>query len=223
MMNQIRDRRVKDFLAARLYVITDRAMARERSYADIARQVCAGGGRLIQLRDKTTPFEDLVEAGRALVAVAREYDTLVIANDNPYLAREIGADGVHLGQTDVPVEIARDILGEEAIIGLSTHNFKQVLKAQKHPLDYIAIGPVFETMSKRNPDKTVGTDAVHWAVDRSSVPVAAVGGINAQNIESVAQAGADVIAVISAVMAADDIKSATADLLGQIHEARKSL
>ncbi len=113
-----------------LYVITDRRLARNRSYVDIVKAVVVGGAKIIQLRDKTTPFEDLLKIGPTLRSIAAEFGALLIVNDNPYLAKEINADGVHLGQTDMPPDIAREILGKKKLIGLSTHNKMQVLSAQ---------------------------------------------------------------------------------------------
>lgn len=220
-MNAALDKRLKILLASPLYVVMDQTLAGMISFAEIARRVFNGGGRVLQLRAKSTPFDDLVAAGRGLVAIAREYEALLIVNDNPYLAREIGADGVHIGQNDVSPEIARDIVGDGMIVGLSTHNINQVIKAQKRPVDYIAVGPVFSTSTKSDAEPTVGVDVLRWAAQHSTHPVVAIGGIGSGNIEAVAQAGADSIAVISAVMSAPDMARATADLQEQIRSVRK--
>lgn len=208
-------------MASPLYVITDRAQAGGLSFSEIGRRVFAGGGRLLQLRAKATPFDELVKAGLSLVALAREYDALLIVNDNPYLAREIGADGIHVGQDDVSPEIARDIAGDDVLVGLSTHSVEQVIKAQSRPVDYIAIGPVFATASKSDAERIVGVDGVRWTAQHSAHPVVAIGGIGPANIETVAQAGPDAVAVISAVMGAPDISRATAELHEQIQSARQ--
>lgn len=191
------------------------------SYPEIARAVFEGGCRLLQLRDKTTPFEELVIVGKIMLSLAREYDALLIVNDNPYLAREIQADGVHVGQTDVPVEIAREIIGNEAIVGISTHSREQILEAQTLPVDYIAIGPIFSTSSKKgNCFSPLGIGAVRWAVENSRHPVVAIGGIDESNIKKIADTGVNGIALISAVMKEKDKSLATSHLLGIIQQSK---
>ncbi|GAB4324615.1 MAG: thiamine phosphate synthase [Candidatus Sumerlaeia bacterium] len=220
-MSALKNQRLRRFRNARLYAITDQAMTGGLGLGEIARRVFAGGCRLLQLRAKTTPFEELLAVGRAMTALAREYEALLIVNDNPYLAREIGADGLHIGQNDVSVEIARDIVGSDLLIGLSTHNAEQVLRAQSQPLDYIAIGPVFATSSKPDADPPLGVDAVRWVVAHSRHPVVAIGGITGENISDVVQTGVDAVAVISALMSASDLTRATTELLEQIRNAKK--
>jgi thiamine-phosphate pyrophosphorylase len=219
-MSSIHKKRVKTLMEALLYVITDREMANDAAFTEIARQVFAGGARLLQLRAKMVPFDELLSAGKSLVALSREYDALLLVNDNPYLARDIGADGVHLGQEDVPIEVARDILGPDAIIGLSTHSYEQILRAQQKPIDYIAIGPIYPTTSKANAERPMGVEAVEWAARQSVHPVVAIGGINKSNIAEVARAGADSVAVISAVMSAPDLARASSELIDSIKSAR---
>lgn len=197
-----------------LYVITDIKMAGERSYAEIVRSTLLGGARIIQLRDKITPFSELVEIGKELKRLATEFDALLIVNDNPYLAGEIDADGVHLGQRDMPVDIAREIIGKGKIIGLSTHNRQQIKQAIAMPeIDYIGIGPIFPTRTKESEFPTLGVEIVSWAKENVSLPFVAIGGINKDNIAEVVKAGARLVAVVSAVMKAEDITAATRELL----------
>lgn len=188
-------------------------MTKGRSYPEIVLQALRGGARIIQLRDKTTSLEELIKIGRRLKSLTAEYNALFIVNDNPYLAQAIGADGVHLGQLDMPVDIAREIVGKDKIIGLSTHNFRQITNAVKQgEVDYIAIGPIFPTDTKKQEYPPLGVEVLRWAATNLSLPFVAIGGINKHNIVEVVEAGARLVAVISAVMQAPDITQATQEL-----------
>jgi thiamine-phosphate pyrophosphorylase len=207
-----------------LYPITDKALAGNRPYVEIVREVLLGGARIVQLRDKRTPFEELVEIGRALVVLVREFDALLIVNDNPYLAREIDADGVHLGQLDMPVDIAREVVGREKIIGLSTHSKEQAIVAQFMDVDYIGIGPIFPTTTKVSEHAPLGCGVVRWAARALETPFVAIGGINRENICEVVEAGARNVAVISAIMAAENIRDATRsfiEAIGSVNTPRR--
>jgi thiamine-phosphate pyrophosphorylase len=195
-----------------LYVITDKALTGNRPYMDIVRAVLLGGAKVVQLRDKTTPFEELVEIGRTLMALVSEFGALLIVNDNPYLAKEIDAHGVHVGPHDMPVDIAREILGPKKIIGLSTPTRASAIVAQYMDVDYIGLGPIFPTTTKVSEHKPLGCDTLRWAVKTLETPIVAIGGINHENILQVIEAGARSVAVVSAVMAAADIRDATRGL-----------
>lgn len=215
----VKYRHRKILYEAGLYVITDIQMAKGRSYPEIVLQALRGGARIIQLRDKTTPLKELIEIGKRLKNLTAEYNALFIVNDNPYLAQAIGADGVHLGQMDMPVDIAREIVGENKIIGLSTHNFRQITNAVKQgEVDYIAIGPIFPTNTKKQEYPPLGVEVLRWAATNLSLPFVAIGGINKHNIAEVVEAGARLVAVISAVMQAPDITQATQELCEIIYE-----
>ncbi|MFH0793591.1 MAG: thiamine phosphate synthase [bacterium] len=203
-----------------LYVIADADLASPASYPEIARQVFQGGARVLQLRDKKTPFEELVKTGRLLRALADEYGAALIVNDNPYLAREIDADGVHLGQEDTPVEIAREIVGPEKLIGLSTHNAFQAIQAQSLEVDYIGLGPIYATKTKKQPHPPLGGKVVRWAARDLRVPFVCIGGINLQNLEPLLEAGAMNFAVISAIMSSGDIEGSTRSLVEAIQRHR---
>jgi len=188
-----------------VYAITDRDMAGGLTHAEIGERLIEGGVRVIQLRDKTTPYEILVEDARRLTALARPRGVSIIMNDNPYLTRDADADGVHLGQNDCPVEIARDIIGPEKIIGLSTHTRLQALRAQELDVDYIGLGPIFTTNTKRQGYLPLGLATIRWAAEKLRVPFVAIGGITTERIADVFAAGARHCAMISAIMKSDDI------------------
>ena len=157
-----------------------------------------GGAALIQLREKYAAPNDFYEAAQAALSIARRRGVKIIINDRADIALALKADGVHLGQDDLPPEAARRILGENAIIGFSTHNLEQVRAAVKLPINYLAFGPVFTTTTKENPDPTVGIENLKMI--RQSIgdfPLVAIGGITSANYREVLQAGADSVAVIS--------------------------
>ncbi len=204
-----------------LYVITDLRMAAPRSYHQIVREVLLGGANVIQLRDKTTPFETLVEVGRKLKSLFAEFGATFIVNDNPYLAKEIDADGVHIGQEDIPVDIAREIVGADKIIGLSTHTKQQAIQAMFLDVDYIGVGPIFPTITKQTPYAPLGVEMIKWIAREVRLPFVAIGGVSAQNITQVSTAGPGAPAMVSAVMKAPDLTVATYELIHIIEKARR--
>ena len=204
-----------------LYVILDSTMS-GLSHPEAARQALAGGAKVLQLRDKGARFEDLLEAGHELRALTKAAAATLIINDNPYLAKEIGADGVHLGQEDFPVYIARETLGPDAIIGISTHTKQQALAALTLPVNYIAVGPVFATTTKPTGRKPVGADHVRWVKEHVKMPVVAVGGITAAAIPELIRAGADNVAVIREIMGSGGIESKVRELSQLIAAAKAS-
>ena len=201
-----------------LYAITDLKMAEGYDYPQIFEALLKAGVKVVQLRDKTTPFEELVSIGKDLKDLTQYFDAQLIVNDNPYLANAIDADGVHIGQEDCPIEIARDIIGPDKILGISTHNVPQAIKAQLMDVDYIAVGPIFDTFSKENPEKTLGLEMVKWATNTIKIPIVFIGGINSSNIMQVLENGGTCCAVISAVMNQKDICQAAGNLRAIIRE-----
>lgn len=181
----------------RLYPLTDRRVS-ELSHAEQVTRLGDAGATLIQLREKVlSPLNFYLEAAAA-VRVARERGIKIIINDRVDLALALKADGVHLGQDDLPPEAARRLLGPAAIIGFSTHNLDQARLAAKMPVDYIAIGPIFATSTKENPDPEVGLqglNVVRKAV--GTIPLVAIGRITLANSREVLSAGADAVAIIS--------------------------
>jgi thiamine-phosphate pyrophosphorylase len=174
-----------------LYLIGD-SVALERVLDD----ALAGGVDVVQMRDKERSRSKLRADALALGARCREAGTLFIVNDDPLFATEVGADGVHLGQDDVSVRIARAIVGQERLVGLSTHSEAQIGRARD--VDYIGVGPVWATPTKPG-YAPVGLDLVHYAAAHARVPFFAIGGINPANVASVFAAGARGIAVVRAI------------------------
>lgn len=161
-----------------------------------------GGARVIQLREKHLDAGEFFAEAEAASRVAREHGVRLIINDRVDIALALGADGVHLGQDDLPPAAARSILGERAVIGFSTHNIEQAREAAALPIDYLAIGPIFPTKSKDNPDPTVGLDGLRRVRDAvPRLPLVAIGGITLENSADTLAAGADSVAVIGALLA----------------------
>jgi thiamine-phosphate pyrophosphorylase len=185
----------------KVYPITDARLS-GLSHAEQVSRLCAGGAQLVQLREKHLSPREFYREAEAALRVARECGLRLIINDRVDIALALSADGVHLGQDDLKPEDARRLLGQDAVIGFSTHNLEQARAALLMPVDYIAIGPIFATSSKENPDPVVGLEGlarVREAVG-SLPPLIAIGGINVENAREVIAAGADSVAVIGTLL-----------------------
>jgi thiamine-phosphate pyrophosphorylase len=167
--------------------------------SEFARELVAGGATLLQLREKEASAKEILRLARELRRVLPREVTLIL-NDRADLAVAAQADGVHVGQDDIPPEAARRIIGDRKLLGISTHNLEQLVVAQGASANYLAIGPVFPTTSKDQPDPTIGLEGVRQARARTSKPLIAIGGITLQNCQSVIEAGADSVAVISELL-----------------------
>jgi len=198
----------------KIYPITDVSLA-GISHAEQVGRLIAGGATFIQLREKHASPRDFFEAAKPAIEIARKNNVMIIINDRVDIARALGADGVHLGQDDLPPNAAREVLGPDAIIGFSTHSVEQAIDAAGLPIDYIAIGPIFETKTKENPDPIVGLDGLAEVKKNiGNIPLVAIGGIDLDNVLDVLAAGADSIALVSAIVGDPALISAkTAQLL----------
>jgi len=188
------------FELPRLYPLTDAALS-GLSHAEQVESLINGGATLIQLREKDLSPMEFYRQAKAALRVARQRRVRIIINDRVDLALALGADGVHLGQSDLPPHAARRLLGGNAIIGLSTHSADQACKAVTFPVNYLAIGPVFNTVTKRDTALEVGLEGVRAV--RSAIgamPLVAIGGITEANARQVIDAGADAVALISALL-----------------------
>ncbi|MEZ5427192.1 MAG: thiamine phosphate synthase [Pyrinomonadaceae bacterium] len=188
------------FSLPKIYPITDRQIS-GLSHAGQVERLIEGGARLIQLREKRASSLEFYEQAEKALKIARRFRVRILINDRVDIALTLRADGVHLGQDDLPPEEARRILGPDAIIGFSTHSVEQAIKAVEMPIDYLAVGPVFPTRTKEDPDETVGLEGVR-SVRRSvgDFPLVAIGGITWQNFPQVLRNGADSAAVISGIL-----------------------
>jgi thiamine-phosphate pyrophosphorylase len=186
----------------KIYPITDRQLS-GLSHAEQVARLIDGGATFIQLREKHLPPIDFFREAEAAAKVADNNSVTLIINDRVDIAMAIGARGVHLGQNDMPVEAARRLLKDAALIGFSTHTQQQTETAIRAPIDYIAFGPVFKTSTKQDPDPTVGLEQLRAVKNNAAaVPLVAIGGITAANVQAVFRAGADSAAVIASVVGA---------------------
>ncbi|GIK79280.1 MAG: thiamine phosphate synthase [Pseudorhodoplanes sp.] len=208
----------------RLYGLLDPERANGRDLATLAREEAAGGVTLLQLRDKHGSTRAMIAQARAIKAAVADSGVPLLINDRVDVAFAAGADGVHVGWDDMTPEDARRLLGSRAIIGLSIKTGKQANDAPLDLLDYVCIGGVFETKSKDNPDAPVGSDGFRTLAGlvrarRPGLPVGAIAGIDERNAATVIAAGADGIAVISALSMADEPKAAAARLRSIVDRA----
>lgn len=188
------------FRLPRVYPITDTQIS-GLSHAEQVALLADGGATVVQLRDKHASAQDFYEQAKAALTVARARDVQLLINDRADIALALGADGVHLGQDDLPPEAARRLLGEDFVIGFSTHNLKQAIEASTWPVDYLAIGPIFPTSTKENPDPVVGLDGLR--VVREAIgerPLVGIGGVTPANARAVISAGADSVALIRGLL-----------------------
>jgi len=188
------------FELPKLYAITDTRIS-GLSHAEQVLRLSEGGAKFIQLREKHKSPRQFYDEAKDALEIRRKRDVKIIINDRVDIALALRADGVHLGQDDMPPEAARKILGDIPIIGFSTHNIEQAIAAVKLPIDYIAIGPIFTTNTKENPDPVVGLKGLRRAREAiGDFPLIAIGGISKEDTEEVFANGANCVAVISALL-----------------------
>jgi thiamine-phosphate pyrophosphorylase len=187
----------------RLYVILDAALITSPK-RDLALRLTEAGVRLLQYRDKSAPARRLLDASRELASLLGPRGVTFFVNDRPDVAFLSRASGVHLGQGDLDVEQARHVVGLENLVGVSTHNLEQFKRAAASSADYIAVGPVYTTSSKADPDPVVGIDFIRKVRNLTEKPIVAIGGITLERASETIEAGADTVAVISGILSAPD-------------------
>jgi thiamine-phosphate pyrophosphorylase len=186
----------------RLYPLTDRPLS-GLSHAAQVSVLSDSGATVIQLREKLLPPREFYKQAAEALRVGRDRGVKIIINDRVDIALALKADGVHLGQDDLSPEAARRLLGREAIIGFSTHNLEQALLATKMPVDYVAVGPIFETTTKQSSNSSIGLEGLRLIrAALGTIPLVAIGGITSMNGPEVLQAGADALALISDIWTA---------------------
>jgi thiamine-phosphate pyrophosphorylase len=211
------DRRAR-LAAARLYLvcgsISDSSSPSKRALPDLLREAIGGGVDVVQLREKHLPDEELVAVANAARALCDRYGPptpLLIINDRPLVASEVSADGVHVGQDDMPVEEVRELVGPDMLIGLSTHAPAEIDAVDAELVDYIGVGPIHETPTKPG-RPAVGLELIRYAAERAPVPFFAIGGIDADNAPDAIDAGARRLCVLRAIASAEDPERAARGL-----------
>ncbi|MEK6714479.1 MAG: thiamine phosphate synthase [Candidatus Omnitrophota bacterium] len=214
----------KSLVQSKLYCILDYAALDGRNIVSAAENVISGGADIIQLRfnpayrsGRIMELSKVLEDACRIARLAKRFNVIFIINDRLDVALLVNADGVHLGQDDIPYAYARKLLGREKIIGLSTHSLKQAFFAEKLGSDYISVGPVFATPTK--PEyKAVGLSLIRKVKNKIRIPFVAIGGINPNNLSDVLGAGADRVAVVRAVCRAKNIQNAVRNLKGKLNK-----
>lgn len=202
-----KEQRLKAFNQIDLYPVTDQGLSRGRSNLEILEGLIAGGAKIVQLREKRLSPKDFYQMAVAFREKTAQAGMLLIINDHLDIALACGADGVHLGQDDLPLTVAKK-LAPNLLIGVSTHNLDEVLKAQEQDADYVNIGPIFATKTKELAMAPLNPRAIGDIAPHLKIPFTVMGGINRSNIEQVLQAGARKIAVVTAITEADNIGQA---------------
>jgi thiamine-phosphate pyrophosphorylase len=200
--NDLGSRRREGLAAARLYLVCDSAPPRA-NLPDLLRAAIAGGVDVVQLREKNLADDELAAVANAARALCERLGALLIVNDRPSVALEAGADGTHLGQDDMTVAQARELVGPDMLIGLSTHAQREIDAVDPGMVDYIGVGPVHETPTKPG-RPAVGLELVRYAAAHAPVPFFAIGGLNEGNIAETVQAGAQRVCVLRAISGAED-------------------
>ncbi|MBN2367066.1 MAG: thiamine phosphate synthase [Calditrichaeota bacterium] len=197
-----------------LYIITDEILSQGRSHFDVARAAISGGAKVIQLRDKTASSRTLYQSAQKIRDLTREHGISFIVNDRVDIALACDADGVHVGQNDLPAAVVRQLIGEGKILGVSASNLEEALQAESDGANYLGVGPVFEARrTKSDAGQPRGLELITTVKAHCNLPIIAIGGINASNIREVFRSGADGAAVISAVVTAGNIRKAVSNLL----------
>lgn len=195
-----------------LYLIIDRSFLNGRNLKKCIEDAIKGGVTLIQIREKDASTREFFEVAKEIQEITSKYNIPLIINDRVDIALTIDADGVHLGQNDMPIALARKILGPDKIIGISAGNLKEAMEAQNNGADYVGLGPVFYTGTKKDADDPIGLHRLKDIVQNITIPSVAIGGINKENTTSILEAGVDGISVISAILGSENIEKASEEL-----------
>ena len=205
-----------------LYLVTDRGLARGRSTFEIVKAAVDGGTTVVQLREKDCSTREFIEQALAIKDFLRTRKIPLIINDRLDVAQAVKADGVHLGQTDMPLETAKEILGDSMIIGISAESLEDAIAAERSGADYLGVSPIYATPTKTDTAPPLGLGGLREIRTAVRLPLVGIGGLNNQNCADVIRSGADGVAVVSAIVAADDPEAAARVLKQIITEARQS-
>lgn len=202
-----------------LYAVTDAAWTGEKTLIQQVKEALEGGITFLQLREKHLSEEEFLREAVEIKRLTDQYQIPFVINDNIEIAQKAGADGVHVGQDDMPVEEVRKILGEDKIIGVSAHNVEEAVRAEQGGADYLGVGAVHTTATKEN-TSAVSMEEMKKICQTVSIPVVAIGGIKKNNMNVLSGTGVDGIAVVSAIFAAKNIKEETKELLEAVKEMK---
>ena len=211
----IKKQRMEVFAKVGLYPVTCERYSKGRSDGEVLNGVINGGAKIVQLRDKISTKRRVYEKAVQFRKATRQAGVLLIVNDHLDIAVAVNADGVHLGQSDFPAAVAKRLF-PQLIVGVSTHSLQDALKAENDGADYINIGPVFPTRTKKGVERFLGLQMIRTVSQQISIPFTVMGGINAENLDKVLEQGARKVAMITAITMADDISKAVAEFGNRI-------
>ena len=205
-----------------LYLVTDRGLARGRSTLEIVSAAVHGGATVVQLREKDCSTRNFIEQGLAIKEFLKDHGVPLIINDRVDVAQAVEADGVHLGQTDMPLGVAKKILGDSMIIGISAESLQDAIEAEKGGADYLGVSPIYATPTKTDTAPPLGLEGLREIRKAVRLPLVGIGGLNRDNAAEVIRSGADGVAVVSAIVAADDPQTAADAIKQTIKEAQQT-
>jgi len=203
------------------YLVTDSGLSRKGTLSDVQEAVAAGC-RIVQYREKNKSTKEMIAEASQIKAICDNV-AIFLVNDRVDVALAVDADGVHIGQDDMPIDIARAILGADKVIGLTVHNTSEAKEAEKSGADYVGLSPIFDTATKSDAGKGIGIERIRDVKNAINIPVVAIGGINKQNCRCVIENGADSLVAISAVVCSDDVKRETQEFIAIIKGASERI
>lgn len=202
------------------YLVTDSGISKKGTLSDVMEAVEAGC-KIIQYREKNRSTKEMIDEAADIKRICSD-KAIFLVNDRIDVALAVDADGVHIGQDDMPIETARKLLGEEKIIGLTVHNVSEAIEAEKSGADYVGLGSIFDTSTKKDAGKGIGPARIREVKNTIKVPVVAIGGINKENCRIVVENGADSLVAISAVVCSGDVKRETRGFIDIIREIKNT-
>ncbi|ETA67166.1 thiamine-phosphate diphosphorylase [Methanolobus tindarius DSM 2278] len=203
------------------YLVTDSGLSKKGTLSDVEKAVAAGC-RIIQYREKSISTKDMILEAEQIKALCGS-ESIFLVNDRVDVALAVDADGVHIGQDDMPMDAARDLLGPDKIIGLTVHNVEEALEAERMGADYVGLSPIFNTSTKKDAGDGIGPESIRPVKDAIKIPIVAIGGINKKNSESVIIGGADSLVAISAIVCSDDVEKETREFIDLIQRTRSQI
>ena len=198
------------------YLVTDSGLSKKGTLSDVQNAVVSGC-KIVQYREKNKSTKEMISEALQIKAICGA-DAIFLVNDRIDVALAVDADGVHIGQDDMPIDVAREILGADKIIGLTVHDIHEAMEAEKSGADYVGLSPIFDTATKSDAGKGIGTERIMDVKNAISIPIVAIGGINKENCKVVIENGADSLVAISAVVCSDDVQCETKEFITIIRE-----
>ena len=201
------------------YLVTDSGLSRKGTLSDV-KEAVESGCRIVQYREKNKSTKEMIDEASEIKRICRN-KAIFLVNDRIDVALAVDADGVHIGQDDMPIETARKLLGPDKIIGLTVHDRDEAIRAEKNGADYVGLGPIFDTATKKDAGDGIGPARIREVKRAIKIPLVAIGGINKENCESVIQNGADSLVAISAIVCSDDVNRETKFFIDVIQRSEK--